>query len=213
MGIKTKQRAHYYPAGNGFGFSPKLFNTDEDNVLLILKHEIAHQAAWLLDEGTGHGPEWAKHMRFLGLKPQQYDTKKTEEYLDLAEKKDLQQKKAEREALHEERSNKQREAAPLYNLMENTPAQWYDAKRSGWVKGLIVCLHDQQGKRVAFLERPDSRQWKLVPSDWLRKLPESESQRYISPAFLEAAKKVKDHYRNRRADRAANRAMRNYRGW
>jgi hypothetical protein len=152
-------------------------------------------------------------MRLLGLKPEQYDTKKTEDYLDTVEKKDLQQKKAEKEALQEERTTKQREAAPLYNIMENTPAQWYDAKRSGWVKGLIVCVHDQQGKRVAFIERPDYRQWKVVPSEWLRKLPESESSRYTSTAFLEAAKQVKDHYRNRRADRAAKRAMRNYRGW
>lgn len=70
--------------------SPRLFNSPEEITLVILIHEMCHQAVTDIDKTVetrekGHGPLWQHHMLACGLTPSRYDHYDNDTYSDDAE--------------------------------------------------------------------------------------------------------------------------------
>lgn len=214
MGSSFRRRGAWFPRQRIIKVSPRLFLGNEAHVLSTLVHEMCHQAVSEVDRiandgNGGHGPHWNAWMKKCGLTPSRYCKYDNENFLTATEKKQIEVKKANVESAKEHVQNVG--LRKLYpRKMEY--AQYHSPSNNTWYKGLIVCPHDQAGKRWVFVDNPFDVNFRIVPSEWFYALPadELEKLKLSSHAYATAAARILDYKEKKASNRRQNRAMKTY---
>ncbi len=199
-GVSFRRRGAYFPHSNELRLHRRLFNAPWLEFITVFIHEMCHQAARQIDKVTdkekSHGVTWIKWMRHCGLRPDAKDFNTNDVYMSDEEKENFADQK---QSLKE---NTAKEVRTYPN--RDKPAKWYDPKSKKWNHGLIVCAHDRQGKRWAFISKPYTDKWQIVPAGWFYEIDHNEkAQEFLKPEFLKAAERIRDNYMQKQAVRRA----------
>lgn len=190
------------------GISPRLFIAGEAHVLNTLVHEMCHQAVSEIDKVNdrsegGHGSNWVAWMRKAGIPPSRYDMTDATEYMSGHEKA-LKEKQDDAKA--DAFKGKQHQ----YSAHEGTVAQFYDAQKMKWIKGVVA---DFTATKMHFVSDPFSSSWHTLPSKgagWLYKLDDpTEEKNFKGPEWQRAVERVKGANQSRSHRRASRKAFRN----
>ncbi len=204
MGTSFRGRGYWQPSRRKIGISPRLFLSNEEQVLTTLVHEMCHQAVSEIDRvpTDNHGPHWNDWMRKCGLTPSRYSQYDNETYMTEGERAAHQKKLANREVAKE---TAVKEGMRRMYPRSLEPAQYHDADSNKWIKGLIVGPNDQAGKRWGVVVDPYSRSWKVIPSDWFYELPPAEHAKYMDGTYMKAAQAIND-YKNQKDQKRQERS-------
>lgn len=97
-------RGRWWPSKRLLEVSPRLYNATQNFFVEIVLHEACHQAVSEIDksrdyEKQGHGPQWTKWMRHVGLNPSRFDPNDNTVYMTPQELKQEEEKKAARQVI------------------------------------------------------------------------------------------------------------------
>ena len=158
-GVRARMLGQWWARNNTLRVGTRLFNAPESYTVMVLVHEICHQAVSTLvgvrDSNGGHGPNWCKYMKACGLTPSRYFHGDMTKFF-------------KQDELHE-RAVKNELTIVLHNNREQIwpkrmqPAMSVNAKSGEIEYGVIVCPADKQGKRWAFYTGKET-QFRLVPA-------------------------------------------------
>ena len=216
MGTTFRLRGVWQPRTRTIGASPRLFKATEEIALTTIVHEIAHQCVSEIDKSQdrtqgGHGYEWVMWMRRFGLTASRYSVFDNTNYMTDGEKEHHEKIKSAKET-----AAKLQTMPKIHYPTDLMAAQWFKAEDNKWHKGLIVCKHDQAGKRWAFTEATYSTSYAIVPSAWFHEVsPEERTE--LSAKFMENAVRLKasiERNKSIKKDvRATRKAMRSHFGF
>jgi predicted SprT family Zn-dependent metalloprotease len=216
-GTSFRRRGHWIASKREMAFSPRLFNAGEEIALTVIVHEIAHQAVSEIDlvrdrTAQGHGHNWQTWMRHFGLTPSRYDQVDNLEYMEEHER--AAEVKV-RENLTKAKTSSEHKRMPYPRDL--TPAYMFDARANTYTPGLVVCKHDQAGKRWVFIDSPHyTGRWIVVPPTLLFEMETEKANSYKSEQWLgnaHAIMNAKNIANQRRsAKRADRKDLRNFFG-
>ena len=195
----------YFPRDNYITLHPRLVNAGEKAFLQTLLHEMCHQAVHQIDKPVGkydvHGPIWKKWMIKCGLPTNATSTNPTETLMTAQEKEIYLDKK---QRIEKELKKAEKQDIKIRYPKENQPAKYYSPTDNTWYKGLIVCKHDMQGKRWAFIISDTSSSWKTVPPEWFYELDPDENKKYSSASWIKSADDLRKYYNDKQTKRRQN---------
>lgn len=180
-----------------------------------MKHEIAHQACYLLDREKGDphkSVNFALYCNRMGIDPKAYDDVDSQKlYLSDKEQEELAAKKQANVDAYNQRKEAEAQSGKQklhYIAKENTPVQWMD-KSGKWKQGLAICASDKQGKTWHVMtEFFSNGTWKL-PVDMLYSLPENEmEQDFNSVNWQKAAADMREKIKKEKEMRSLVKTVR-----
>lgn len=195
-GIKFNRRGQYSPGKNQLAFSKRLFNAPFEKFREIILHEMCHQATHLISRSNvAHGSVWKEWMVTVGLNPNRLDYDSNETYL-VGKEKDAYKKMKEVEAQKEiEREKAKASVAKKETRVyprNDTPAKYFNPSTKEFVKGLIACPNDKQGKRWCFIRYTHVGNYQIVPSDWFYKMDPKDEKFYTDKGYLDSARELRE---------------------
>lgn len=147
VGTRMRTLGMWHRGRSTLSVSTRLFNAQEHMAVMVIVHEMCHQAVSHIDfavEGNGgHGPLWGAHMKACGLTPSRYFKGsmdvfyKPEEVYELALKRSMQ--------------NSLQTYTQRVWPKRGLPAVIADPKSGEYIKGFVACARDKTGKRWVFV--------------------------------------------------------------
>jgi predicted SprT family Zn-dependent metalloprotease len=198
MGTGFGVRAHYRPSANQLSFSRRLFNADYNDFINVFQHEMCHQAVHQIDVPKGfqyrvngkkrdvHGENWQAWMRHCKLSPRRCDMNDNTVYMDEKEKKaHIEKKEAVKKA--------QAERQPLgWGFLEDKVACFFNEKTKTWINGIVVCKHDNAGKRWVFADVYYGTHYWMIPPNNLFSIDPKDQEEMSKPHWLEHSRELRD---------------------
>jgi predicted SprT family Zn-dependent metalloprotease len=217
-GTSLRLRGYWQASTREFAISKRLFNATQNFFVEVFLHEQCHQAVSEIDHVVdrtekGHGPNWQRWMRKVGLNPLRFDPNENSTYMNPQEKKDYEERLARRDASLEEIKEQNLKRMPMYT--KGSDSQVCTVMWSGTLyDGIAICPAVQTGAKWAFMSfddlnnyRSGSIQWKIVPdkSIYMPRLSETTGDKEKIAKILLA---VINFYRQKKEKRRTNKLYR-----
>lgn len=171
-GTSFRLRGYWRAYDREFAISRRLFKATQNFFVEVVLHEMCHQAVSEIDSvldktDQGHGPDWQRWMRKVGLNPLRFDPNENTTYMDNKEKDALATRKAKNQIAIEKLDDADikpmriKQAGPVTTVWDG---EIYD--------GIAICPALASGTKWAFIPFADLNkytygtnvniQWKII---------------------------------------------------